>query len=185
MPALDPSADILTPADRPFRCCRAGDPHPLTEDRLSQIRDADGRDTHPMNADAHFNKPAPQDWYRDVLAFHEKFCPHLIGERPGVPTFGALDLRMSLIQEEFDELGNAAAKGDIPGVADACADLIYVVAGMAVTYGIDLRPIWAAVQAANMAKEGGGSRSDGKILKPPGWQAPDIEGVLREQGWGG
>jgi hypothetical protein len=34
-----------------------------------------------------------------------------------------------------------------------------------------------------MAKEGGGAREDGKILKPPGWVAPDIAGVLRKHGW--
>lgn len=46
---------------------------------------------------------------------------------------------------------------------------------------IDLPDVWEAVQAANMAKEGGGTREDGKILKPPGWQAPDIAGILADQ----
>ena len=48
-------------------------------------------------------------------------------------------------------------------------------------YGIDIRPIWDEVHRTNMAKEGGGSRTDGKIMKPAGWQPPDIAGLLARQ----
>jgi hypothetical protein len=53
----------------------------------------------------------------------------------------------------------------------------------AVEGGIDLRPLWVAVQAANLAKVGGSKRADGKVLKTPGWVPPDIAGLLRQQGW--
>ena len=123
-----------------------------------------------------------QDWYQDVLDFHRKFgCA--IGEKPSDTTRGVAILREKLIREELQELIDAMWAKRLPDVADACADLIYVVLGTAISYGIDLRPIWEAVQAANMGKEGGGERADGKILKPEGWQAPNIEQLLREQGW--
>jgi hypothetical protein len=67
-------------------------------------------------------------------------------------------------------------------VADGIVDAIYVLIGAAITYGIDIRPVWQAVHAANMAKEGGATREDGKVQKPPGWQPPDIAGILAAQG---
>ena len=46
---------------------------------------------------------------------------------------------------------------------------------------IDVRPVFEAVHAANMAKVGGGVREDGKVLKPPGWQPPDVEAIIEAQ----
>ena len=122
------------------------------------------------------------DWYADVLAFHAKFCPHLIGSTPAVPDRATDNLRRELWNEESIETIDAMNRGDLPNVADGIVDLIYVLIGAAATYGIDLRPVWDAVHAANMSKEGGGTRADGKILKPPGWEPPDVAGILARQG---
>ena len=123
-----------------------------------------------------------QDWYADVHAFHQKFgC--MIGSDPATPDKDTAELRLRLIAEEHEELKVAHAEGDIPGVADALTDMIYVILGTAISYGIDLRPVWAEVQRANMAKTGGGTRDDGKILKPEGWTPPDIDRVLSDQGY--
>lgn len=119
--------------------------------------------------------------FLDVLAFHAKFCPSQIGEAPAEPSSKISNLRSALMREELDETIHAMSQGDIPGVADGLVDLIYVAIGTAIAYGIDLRPVWDAVQAANMAKVGGPTRADGKVLKPEGWQPPDIEGVLARQ----
>ncbi len=73
---------------------------------------------------------------------------------------------------------------DLPEWCDGTIDLDYVVEGARTAFGINTRPLWLAVQKANMAKAGGPVReSDGKRLKPPGWQPPDIAGLLKEQGW--
>lgn len=72
---------------------------------------------------------------------------------------------------------------NLPAAADGLIDMEYVILGTHVTMGIDSNPLWDEVQKANMAKEGGATREDGKILKPHGWQPPDIEGALRRQGW--
>lgn len=121
------------------------------------------------------------DWYEDVMAFHEKFgC--WVGKRPETPPGSNMGLRMDLLAEEFAETERAWMNDDLVQIADGLADMIYVAIGMAITYGIDLRPVWREVHRSNMAKEGGAMRADGKILKPAGWTAPDVKGILELQG---
>ncbi len=122
-----------------------------------------------------------KDWYQDVRDFHDKFgCA--VKEKPHDVSASTYHLRDSLIREEISELQMAMRASDLPGIADAIVDSIYVLLGTAISFGIDIRPCWDLVQAANMAKEGGATRIDGKILKPPGWVAPDIAGELARQG---
>ena len=91
-------------------------------------------------------------------------------------------LRLSLIQEEFAELAAAADADDLVGVADALADIVYVAYGTAHVYGIDLDAVLDEVHASNMTKLGADGRpvrrADGKILKGPGYRAPDIAAAL-------
>lgn len=68
---------------------------------------------------------------------------------------------------------------------DATHDVDYVVAGTRVEFGYDGWPGACEVHRANMAKEGGAFRGDGKLLKPAGWTPPDIAGVLSKQGFVG
>lgn len=145
----------------------------------------------------------------DVAAFHRKFgVPH--PERPGWPSQERIELRVKLIAEEFCEFLEACGCGfdlaiwngwsgkdivqnssepefkpsaDLPKAADALIDMEYVILGTHNEFGIDSNPLWKEVQEANMRKEGGATRDDGKILKPGGWVGPDIEGALRKQGW--
>lgn len=119
-----------------------------------------------------------QQWFDDVVAFHRKFGL-TIPDKPEWPEPETLHLRTSLIAEELVELTQALNNQDMLETADALADLIYVCIGAAVTLGIDLREVWNEVQRANMAKEGGGRREDGKIMKPVGWTPPDIEAALQ------
>lgn len=75
---------------------------------------------------------------------------------------------------------------DLPEWCDATVDLDYFVDGARTAFGVDVRPLWKAVHEANMKKQGGPRReSDGKRLKPEGWQPADIGALLREQGWDG
>lgn len=120
------------------------------------------------------------DWVENVLEFHKKFRPAMIGATPAAPAVDVGHLRMRFVREEFGELEDAFAEHDIPEMADAIADLIYVLIGQAITYGIDIRPVWDAVHAANMAKTAG-TRADDKVQKPPGWVAPDVAAILAAQ----
>lgn len=124
---------------------------------------------------------------------------------PIVPDKERVRLRMLLVTEEFFEFLEASGcpvemlrdlqdgvvhaikcredEVDLPELADAMADLDYVVEGTRLEFGIDGRPIAKEVHRSNMEKVGGGQRADGKINKPEGWQPPDIEGELKKQGW--
>ena len=118
----------------------------------------------------------------------------------------SLDMRMSLIAEEFAELVGAvygqAARAEIESsyrravaaddgtrdtveTADALADLIYVIYGMALETGIDLASVLAEVQRSNMSKLGADGkpvyREDGKVLKGPDYFPPNVEAVLRHR----
>lgn len=121
-----------------------------------------------------------QNQFNDVYDFHKKFdCS--IGEKPAVPPAEIELLALRLVNEEFKELSDALAARDLPEIADAIADLIYVLNGMAIRYGIYLPDVWAEVHRTNMAKIGGGADAGGKIKKPAGWTPPDIAAILRYQ----
>jgi predicted HAD superfamily Cof-like phosphohydrolase len=124
-------------------------------------------------------RDAPFDPFDDVLAFHQKLGV-LIGERPSLPDDDVIALRLRLIDEETAELRSAIGQRDLVATADAIADLLYVVYGTAVSFGLDIRPIFAEVHRTNMAKEGGRTRADGKVLKPADWRPPDIAPLLAE-----
>lgn len=121
------------------------------------------------------------DWYNDVLEFQEA-TESYVGALPTVPPKAIKDLRRALVHEEMMEFFDALNGDDLPALADAAADVTVVVLGTMVSYGIDLRPVWDLVHRANMAKAGGPRRDDGKILKPLGWQPPNVKAELQRQG---
>lgn len=93
-------------------------------------------------------------------------------------------LRIDLIDEEFTELKKALDGNDIVETADAIADMLYVVMGAALTFGIPIQEVLEEVQRSNMSKlDRDGSvirRGDGKILKGPDYFPPDIPSVLEK-----
>ena len=123
-------------------------------------------------------RPAQQD----IADFHRALGV-ATGTTPAVPAPDRKALRLSLIKEEvIDELLPALQNDNLEKIADGMADAIVVILGTALEYGIDLGPVWEEIHRTNMAKAGGPRREDGKILKPEGWQPPDICGVLARQG---
>jgi predicted HAD superfamily Cof-like phosphohydrolase len=135
-----------------------------------------------------------KDWQEDVRDFHEK-CGLEVNTLPSLPSEDTLNLRMKLVDEEVNEellplLSSLAKKGawdsetfaeDLASIADGIVDAIYVLLGTAVSFGIDLQPIWDATQTANMQKYKGPKREDGKILKPEGWKHPDVKELIENQ----
>ena len=91
-------------------------------------------------------------------------------------------LRVALLQEEVGEFITASEKGDLVAIADALADITYVVYGTALTYGIDLDSVLREVHRSNMSKLGNDGkpliRDDGKVLKSERYFPPDIASVL-------
>ena len=84
--------------------------------------------------------------------------------------------------QEFDELKEAFERNDLPHIAKELADLLYVVYGTAISYGIDMEPVFQEVQRSNMSKVGGYKRKDGKWVKPATYSPANIEPILALQG---
>lgn len=122
-------------------------------------------------------------WQKMVREFHDKLALPS-GDTPTLIAHKRLLIRDQWTCDELEEMESASRDGDdIEGVADGIVDAIYFLVGTAVEMGIDLDPLFAAVHAANMQKTGGGTRADGKVLKPENWAAPCLLPLLKAQGW--
>ncbi len=115
-----------------------------------------------------------------VEAFHSKFGI-LVQTAPMDVNEETKHLRVRLIQEEFDELKEAMATGNLAAVAKEMADLLYVTYGTAVSYGIDMEPVFQEVHRSNLSKVGGYKRADGKWVKPPTYSPADIQSIVEVQ----
>lgn len=126
--------------------------------------------------------------YRRALAFHLR-----IGDTPPPwptrPDATTLALRMRLLREESAEafealeaLANAPdAEQALADAAHELADLLYVTYGTFVALGVDADAAYAEVHDANLRKAGAPRRQDGKQLRPPDFQPPDLARVLAGQ----
>lgn len=115
-----------------------------------------------------------------VEEFHRKF-DILVQASPTEASEETKRLRIRLIQEEFDELKESMAAGNLAALAKEMADLLYVVYGTAVSYGIDMEPVFREVHRSNLSKVGGYKREDGKWVKPPTYSPAKIEPLLATQ----
>lgn len=121
---------------------------------------------------------------RDVREFHRRFK---LGEkeRPILASDKIALLRRRLIEEEKEELFKAMYELNLIKIADGLADLLYVVFGTAIVYGIDMEEVFDEVHRSNMSKvwKDGTVHYDefGKMLKPSTYSPADIESVLRRQ----
>ncbi len=115
-----------------------------------------------------------------VESFHDKF-EIVTNSIPTELDDHTKQLRVRLIQEEFDELQEAMASGDLAAIAKEMADLLYVTYGTAVSYGIDMEPVFQEVHRSNLSKIGGYKRADGKWVKPPTYSPADIESIVATQ----
>ena len=141
-----------------------------------------------------------------VRRFHRVYGLPVAEDAPSLDR-DRVGLRMDLIAEEFGELFGAvygpearrivddAARSakqaddrnrDLVGAADALADLVYVIYGMALETGIDLPAVLCEVQRSNMSKLGADGRpiyrADGKVLKGPDYRPPNLAAVLARTG---
>ena len=120
-----------------------------------------------------------------VAEFHRAFNLPM-RQLPGADIDHALaTLRVALLEEEVSEFVTASEKGDLVAIADALADIVYVIYGTALTYGIDLDSVLREVHRSNMSKLASDGtpliRDDGKVLKSERYFPPDIVSVLNLQ----
>lgn len=133
----------------------------------------------PLKTKPSFNKTAAEM----VREFHETFgAPIREVPNADIPPAEAR-LRFALIDEELGEYFEAINAKDIVEIADALGDLLYVVYGAALTYGIDLDAVVDEIHDSNMSKLGEDGKpiyreGDMKVLKGPNFRQPDIARVL-------
>lgn len=94
-------------------------------------------------------------------------------------------LYINLIEEEFKELKEAIAAGDIVEQLDALEDILVVTIGAIHSAGMDGEGGWKEVMRTNFAKidkETGKvrKREDGKVLKPVGWTPPQLAPYVKK-----
>ena len=93
------------------------------------------------------------------------------------------ELRISLINEELDELKKAIKDNDILEVADALTDILYVAYGAGHAFGINLDKCFTEVQNSNMSKLGKDGKpiynEQGKVMKGPNFFEPNLGKLLR------
>lgn len=120
------------------------------------------------------------NFYKDVKEFQTAVGQN-VGQAPAFPDDKERCLRIKLLEEEFNEYLHGESKDDLENVAKELCDIIYIVCGTAVSYGIPLDRVFDEVHRSNLSKLVDGKpirRDDGKILKPEGWTPPDIKKIL-------
>ena len=117
-----------------------------------------------------------------LLEFNQAFdIPKL--DSPGLGSKELVELRIKLLEEEVREYAEAARSGDLVEVLDALADIGYILAGTVINHGMQnvYDDAFNEVHRSNMAKLVDGKvirREDGKVLKPQGWQPPQLAQFL-------
>jgi len=76
--------------------------------------------------------------FQRVTEFH-RAVNQLVADTPALPEQAIRDLRIALLQEEVNEFCSAHANDDLVEMADALADIAYIIAGTVVSYGIGPR----------------------------------------------
>jgi predicted HAD superfamily Cof-like phosphohydrolase len=122
----------------------------------------------------------PQSVFHDQAHFM-----HACGQTTTKPNATQSDMYLELIQEEGEELVVALQECDVVEELDAIIDLLVVIIGYGLSRGFPMVEAWDEVLRSNMAKIDPLTgtvlrREDGKILKPAGWTAPDLDRVLHE-----
>ena len=106
--------------------------------------------------------PEPES-LNSVAAFHRLFrCPVVM--KPANPSADRCQLRVSLLEEEVQELADAIKDNDLVEVADALADIQYVLSGAVLEFGMGsiFQTLFDEVQRSNMSKACGTMEEAGR-----------------------
>jgi len=88
-----------------------------------------------------------------VAEFHDTFNLPIL-DNPQIPSQKRCELRINLLQEELNELKEAIEDNDLVEVADALADIQYVLSGAVLEFGLGnkFKKLFDEVQRSNMSK---------------------------------
>lgn len=93
------------------------------------------------------------DPLNQVAEFHKTFNAPIL-DTPQIPSKERCELRVSLLQEELNELKEAIADHNLVEIADALCDLQYVLSGAVLEFGLGEKfpALFNEVQRSNMSK---------------------------------
>ena len=117
-----------------------------------------------------------------VADFHKTFNAPVL-ETPQIPSEQRCQLRVSLLQEELNELSQAIKDNDIVEIADALCDLQYVLSGAVLEFGLGDKfvELFNEVQRSNMSKACSSEEEAQKTLEHYK-QKDDTEGYYKQVG---
>ena len=96
-------------------------------------------------------------------------------------TLGIMNLMLGIVMGMVSLFGMGQDELDKAALTKELADLLYVVYGAAVTFGLPLDVVFNRVHASNMSKLLDGKplkRQDGKVLKGPNYQPPKLDDLF-------
>jgi len=106
-----------------------------------------------------------------------------VKNKPGFSSEKINNLRISLINEELEELKQAMKNNDLKEVVDALTDILYVTYGAGHAFGVNLDKCFDEVQKSNMSKLGKDGKpiynEAGKVMKGPSYFKPDLSKFLK------
>ena len=156
---------------------------------------------------------------RQIAEFMRR-CDQEVAKYPQIPTDQIVTLRIRLMVEELlgaievekdwdqlddveksrylhhlvlnksDELVASMIKGDLVGVADGIADVLYVVIGTAIAYGINIKEVFDEVHRSNLSKTVWNEEQQryiiekdefGKGLRGPDYSPANLEPIVQRQ----
>jgi predicted HAD superfamily Cof-like phosphohydrolase len=119
--------------------------------------------------------------FRDQAKFMNA-CGQTVGES-NVEQYA---MYLKLINEEVGELHQAVLSNDQVEQLDALVDILVVTIGAVHSFGVDGEGAWKEVMSTNFAKIDSltgrvRKREDGKVLKPVGWQPPNLSKYINQE----
>lgn len=96
------------------------------------------------------NEQLRMDVYADVKAFLDQKYPEAVGTIPQWPRHDTQLVSNEGVSQAVNAMFAAINKGDLTGTAEGIIVAITAITGMAVSLGIDLRPLWVAVHNSRM-----------------------------------
>ena len=93
------------------------------------------------------------NYLQSVSEFHKTFNAPIL-ESPQIPSKERCELRVALLQEELNELKQAIEDNNLVEIADALADIQYVLSGAILEFGLKekFNTLFDEVQRSNMSK---------------------------------
>ena len=123
---------------------------------------------------------------KKVREFHEKM--ELAIDQPYSKEL--MNFRLKLVFEEIQEMASAALDLESSGLVETekqvmlqdflkeMCDVVYVIKGTALSFGMDFDQAYNLVHKSNMSKLPLTKDADGKVQKGPNYQPPILEGLI-------